>query len=108
MAFVLGLAREFRRADWRRWLSSMSCTEFKTWADYYATRPFFVDLVDCEFASLKLNQFLLAGGKSDEVSMQDFSLITAGDEALEPEEDMGDDQIMAAATFIPGGVRFGQ
>ncbi|EJU0585829.1 TPA: phage tail assembly protein T, partial [Escherichia coli] len=35
MQFVMRLAREFRRADWRRMLSEMSATELGEWGDYF-------------------------------------------------------------------------
>ncbi|WP_370560088.1 phage tail assembly protein T [Edwardsiella tarda] len=105
MAFVMGLAREFRRADWRTWLASMTCSEFRAWTEHFTTVPFAADLIDYEFASLKLNQYLLAGG-TDDVSVKDFCLLNPSDEPSEPEE-MDDDQLMSAAAFIPGGMRFG-
>ena len=107
MRFVLGVAREFKHADWRRWLSEMSCSEFRAWADYFSHHLFSADLLDYEFASVKLNQYLLAGG-AENVTLRDFCLFAKGEEESEEPEEMDDEQIMAAATFIAGGVRVGE
>ncbi|EPW4333714.1 phage tail assembly protein T, partial [Escherichia coli] len=40
MQFVMRLAREFRRGDWRRMLSEMSATELGEWGDYFRRQSF--------------------------------------------------------------------
>ncbi len=47
------LAREFRRADWRRMLSEMSATELGEWGDYFRMQSFSDVWMDAQFASLK-------------------------------------------------------
>lgn len=103
---MLAMAREFQRADWRCWLASMSCSEFKTWADYFGHRPFSVDLWDCEFAALQLTQARLAG-VTDTLSVADFRLFPVSRSA-DVTDEMSADLIMVAAAGIAGGERFEQ
>ncbi|MBB0223196.1 phage tail assembly protein T, partial [Escherichia coli] len=53
MQFVMRLAREYRRADWRRMLSEMSATELGEWGDYFRMQSFSDVWMDAQFASLK-------------------------------------------------------
>lgn len=84
MQFVMRLAREFRRADWRRMLSEMSATELGEWGDYFRMQSFSDVWMDAQFASLKALIVRMVSGSSD-AAVADFSLL--------PEENgMGDQQ----------------
>lgn len=61
MQFVMRLAREFRRADWRRMLSEMSATELGEWGDYFRMQSFSDVWMDAQFASLKALSIILSG-----------------------------------------------
>ena len=94
MQFVMRLAREFRRADWRRMLSEMSATELGEWGDYFR--------MDAQFASLKALIVRMVSGSSD-AAVADFSLL--------PEEngipERTDEELMHLGEGISGGVRYG-
>ncbi len=68
------LAREFRRADWRRMLSEMSATELGEWGDYFRMQSFSDVWMDAQFASLKALIVRMVSGSSD-AAVADFSLL---------------------------------
>lgn len=74
MQFVMRLAREFRRADWRRMLSEMSATELGEWGDYFRMQSFSDVWMDAQFASLKALIVRMVSGSSD-AAVADFSLL---------------------------------
>ena len=74
MQFVMRLAREFRRADWRRMLSEMSATELGEWGDYFRMQSFSDVWMDAQFASLKALIVRMVSGSSD-AAVADFSLV---------------------------------
>ncbi|EQA0898358.1 phage tail assembly protein T [Escherichia coli] len=76
MQFVMRLAREFRRADWRRMLSEMSATELGEWGDYFRMQSFSDVWMDAQFASLKALIVRMVSGSSD-AAVADFSLLEA-------------------------------
>ncbi|NIF58969.1 phage tail assembly protein T [Enterobacter sp. Ap-916] len=98
------LAREFRRADWRRMLSEMSASEFAGWVSHFAVTPFSDELLDAEFATTKGLIVAMLTGNSD-ISDADFSLLTG--EAVEPEQEKTDEDLMLAGEGVYGGVRYG-
>ena len=102
MQFVMRLAREFRRADWRRMLSEMSATELGEWGDYFRMQSFSDVWMDAQFASLKALIVRMVSGSSD-AAVADFSLL--------PEEngipERTDEELMHLGEGISGGVRYG-
>lgn len=97
------LAREFRRADWRRMLSEMSATELGEWGDYFRMQSFSDVWMDAQFASLKALIVRMVSGSSD-AAVADFSLL--------PEEKTGyrserTKKLMHLGEGISGGVRYG-
>lgn len=78
MQFVMRLAREFRRADWRRMLSEMSATELGEWGDYFRMQSFSDVWMDAQFASLKALIVRMVSGSSD-AAVADFSLLLGFD-----------------------------
>lgn len=72
------LAREFRRADWRRMLSEMSATELGEWGDYFRMQSFSDVWMDAQFASLKALIVRMVSGSSD-AAVADFSLLLGFD-----------------------------
>ncbi|EEX9089856.1 phage tail assembly protein T [Escherichia coli] len=102
MQFVMRLAREFRRADWRRMLSEMSATELGEWGDYFRMQSFSAVWMDAQFASLKALIVRMVSGSSD-AAVADFSLL--------PEEngipERTDEELMHLGEGISGGVRYG-
>ncbi len=94
------LAREFRRADWRRMLSEMSATELGEWGDYFRMQSFSDVWLDAQFSTLK----------SLIVQMVSGERFPAGEFSLVPdEEDMAertDDELMHLGEGISGGMRF--
>ncbi len=102
MQFVMRLAREFRRADWRRMLPEMSATELGEWGDYFRMQSFSDVWMDAQFASLKALIVRMVSGSSD-AAVADFSLL--------PEEngipERTDEELMHLGEGISGGVRYG-
>jgi phage tail assembly protein T len=95
------LAREFRRADWRRMLSEMSATEMGEWAEHFRQYSFSDALLDAEFATLKSLMVSLVTGQKPDVA--DFSLMPDP----EPDFEKNDDELMTAGEGLFGGVRYG-
>ncbi|WP_230041939.1 phage tail assembly protein T [Escherichia coli] len=100
MQFVMHLAREFRRADWRRMLSEMSATELGEWGDYFRMQSFSDVWLDAQFSTLKSLIVQMVSGEH----------LPAGEFSLVPdEEDMAertDDELMHLGEGISGGMRF--
>ncbi|EGI13142.1 phage tail assembly protein T [Escherichia coli M605] len=100
MQFVMHLAREFRRADWRRMLSEMSATELGEWGDYFRMQSFGDIWLDAQFSTLK----------SLIVQMVSGERFPAGEFSLVPDEgaiaERTDDELMHLGEGISGGVRF--
>lgn len=94
------LAREFRRADWRRMLSEMSATELGEWGNYFRTRSFGDIWLDAQFSTLK----------SLIVQMVSGERLPAGGFSLVPDEgdiaERTDDELMHLGEGISGGMRF--
>ncbi|CAM3938839.1 phage tail assembly protein T [Xenorhabdus thuongxuanensis] len=99
--FILRLAHEFRRADWRRLLSEISASELGDWLRYFGETPFSPQLLDMEFAGLNYTLVQMLGETST-VTMPDFSLLQRDAPAVE----MDDEMLMAAGEGIAGGVRY--
>ncbi|EGA2650983.1 phage tail assembly protein T [Salmonella enterica] len=101
LAFVMWLAREFRRPDWRQMLAEMSATELGEWAEHFGKNSFSDMLLDAEFATLKSLISGLVTGTHHDAEM--FSLIT------DPESlhEKTDDELMILGEGITGGVRYG-
>ncbi|QGX88285.1 phage tail assembly protein T [Escherichia coli] len=103
MQFVMRLAREFRRADWRRMLSEMSA-HFRAWwvGRLFSGCRASVMWMDAQFASLKALIVRMVSGSSD-AAVADFSLL--------PEEngipERTDEELMHLGEGISGGVRYG-
>ena len=87
------LAREFRRADWRRMLSEMSATELGEWGDYFRMQSFSDVWMDAQFASLKALIVRMVSGSS------------LPEENGIPERT--DEELMHLGEGISGGVRYG-
>ncbi|ENE1905105.1 phage minor tail protein G [Escherichia coli] len=100
--FVMRLAREFRRADWRRMLSEMSATELGEWGDYFRMQSFSDVWMDAQFASLKALIVRMVSGSSD-AAVADFSLLPEENEIPE----RTDEELMHLGEGISGGVRYG-
>ena len=101
MQFVMRLAREFRRADWRRMLSEMSATELGEWGDYFRMQSFSDVWMDAQFASLKALIVRMVSGSSDAAVL--ISAFTGR------ERDTGANgrRLMHLGEGISGGVRYG-
>lgn len=106
---VLGMAREFRRPDWRRMLSGMGCTELREWSVFFCQRPMTDILTDLEFATLTANLVRLVDSSST-LTPADFRLLRdAGEEAFVPGDDIPertDEMLMALAAGMAQGERF--
>lgn len=94
------LAREFRRADWRRMLSEISSTELGEWGNYFRRQSFSDVWTDAQFSTLKALMVQLVSGKT--VSAGDFSLIPGDENRAE----RTDDELMRLGEGISGGMRF--
>ncbi|ELR0534545.1 phage tail assembly protein T [Escherichia coli] len=102
MQFVMRLAREFRRPDWRRMLSEMSATELGEWGDYFMTQSFSDVWVDAQFSTLKSLMVQMVSG--ERLPPGEFSLVPDEGEA-EISERTGD-ELMHLGEGISGGMRF--
>ncbi len=98
------LAREFRRIDWRNMLADLSSTEYSEWGEFYHHHFFEDALLDAHFAALNLNIVSLAIGENT-LNPGHFSLIDPIEVAEAVETD--DDQLMALAESLHGGMRYG-
>lgn len=82
----------------------MSASEFAGWVSHFAETPFSDELLDAEFATTKGLIVAMLTGNSD-ISDADFSLLTG--EAVEPEQEKTDEDLMLAGEGVYGGVRYG-
>lgn len=82
----------------------MSASEFSGWVSHFAATPFSDELLDAEFATTKGLIVTMLTGNS-EISDADFSLLTG--EAVEPEQEKTDEDLMLAGEGVYGGVRYG-
>lgn len=82
----------------------MSASEFAGWVSHFAATPFSDELLDAEFATTKGLIVAMLTGNSD-ISDADFSLLTG--EAVEPEQEKTDEDLMLAGEGVYGGVRYG-
>lgn len=105
--FVMKLAREFHRPDWRAMLAGMTSSEFIQWQEFYQDNYFQDALLDAHFSALNIHILTLACGEN-ELTPGHFSLLSphvakgkndsAGDD---------DDKLMTLAESVHGGVRYG-
>ncbi|EGF1626186.1 phage tail assembly protein T [Escherichia coli] len=100
MQFVMRLAREFRRPDWRRMLSEISATELGEWGDFFRTQSFSDIWLDAQFSTLKSLIVQMVSGEC--IPADDYSLVP--DERDIPERT--DDELMYLGEGISGGMRF--
>lgn len=98
------LARELRRPNWRTMLSNMSSSELEDWHQFYQTHYFEEALLDAHFASLSLHILSLVCGET-ELTAGHFSLLKP--KVVEENHEPDDEQLMAIAESLPGGVRYG-
>ncbi|MDU7381461.1 MAG: phage tail assembly protein T [Enterobacteriaceae bacterium] len=104
----MSMAREFNRTDWRQMLAGMSCSEYEEWRGYWHEHFFTDALLDAHFAALNLNVVsLVCGDREGELTPAHFSLLSPQPlpEQL-PEHEPDDEQMMALAESISGGVRY--
>ncbi|EHC4924593.1 phage tail assembly protein T [Escherichia coli] len=101
MQFVMQLAREFRRADWRRMLSEMSASELGEWGDFFRKQSFGDIWLDAQISTLKSLMVRMVSG--ERIPADDFSLVT--DDRVIPERT--DEELMHLGEGISGGMRFG-
>ncbi|WP_077825556.1 phage tail assembly protein T [Escherichia coli] len=99
MQFVMRLAREFRRGDWRRMLSEMSATELGEGGDYFRRQSFSDVWLDAQFATLKTLIVQMVSGKTVAADM--FSLLPSETEAPV----RTDEELMFLGEGIAGGIR---
>ncbi|HAY0219008.1 TPA: phage tail assembly protein T [Escherichia coli] len=100
MLFVMRLAREFRRPDWRRMLAGMSASELGEWGNYFCTQSFSDVWLDAQFSTLKALVVQMVSGKR--VTADTFSLIPT--DTVSPRRT--DDELMSLGEGIAGGMRF--
>jgi len=98
------LAREFRRPDWRAMLADMSSSDLEEWHRFYESHYFDDALLDAHFAALNLNILSLVCGEND-LNVGHFSLLKP--HVVEEQPDPDDEQLMAIAEGLSGGVRYG-
>lgn len=96
------LAREFRRADWRRMLSEMSATELGEWGDYFRMQSFSDVWMDAQFASLKALIVRMVSGSSD-AAVADFSLLPEENGIPERTDEEGNTNISGVTVVFRAG-----
>ncbi|WP_419145125.1 phage tail assembly protein T [Escherichia coli] len=128
MNFVLKLAREMGRPDWRAMLAGMSSTEYADWHRFYSTHYFHDVLLDMHFSGLTYTVLSLFFSDPD-MHPLDFSLLNRreaedaelaggvrfdpdGNEVIPVSPDMADmteddAMLMTISEGIAGGVRYG-
>lgn len=99
------LAREFGRPDWRAMLAGMSSTEYGDWKIFYRDNFFQDAQLDAHFSSLQytISTLLFA---DPELTPASFSIFSPAFESVE-DADQDDDVLMAKASGMTGGVRYG-
>ncbi|QLR43684.1 phage tail assembly protein T [Enterobacter sp. RHBSTW-00994] len=99
------LAREFGRPDWRAMLAGMSSTEYGDWKTFYRDNFFHDAQLDAHFSSLLYSISTLFFA-DPELTPASFSILSPESESPDDEES-DDDALMAKASGISGGVRYG-
>lgn len=99
------LAREFGRPDWRAMLAGMSSTEYGDWHIFYQDNYFHDAQLDAHFSGL-LYTLSSMFFRDPELTPDSFSLLSPAPESL-PDVDPDDALLMAKASGISGGVRYG-
>lgn len=103
--FVLKLAREFSRPDWRAMLAGMSSTEYGDWKIFYQDNFFHDAQLDALFSGLLYTISTLFFA-DPELTPASFSILSPASESIEVAE-TDDDALMAKAEGISGGIRYG-
>ena len=81
----------------------MSSREWNEWWEYYQEEPFTVCLIDSHFSNLcHLVVSMFVDAKDHDLTPADFSLLAME----EPQAKVTDDELMAVAESIPGGIRY--
>lgn len=99
------LAREFSRPDWRAMLAGMSSTEYSDWRIFYRDNYFHDVQLDAHFSGL-LYTLSSMFFRDQDLTPAIFSILTPTPDDLPPEEP-DDDMLMAKASGMTGGVRYG-
>ena len=99
------LAREFGRPDWRSMLAGMSSTEYGDWHIFYRDNFFHDVQLDAHFSGLLYTISSLFSLNPD-LTPDSFSILTPAPGDL-PVEEPDDDMLMAKASGMSGGVRYG-
>ena len=85
-------------------LAGMSATEFDEWITYYQHHFFDDALLDAHFSALNLTIVSLVCGKNT-LTTRHFSLLNPYE--IEIAQELDDEQLMALAESVPGGIRYG-
>ncbi|MDR3431043.1 MAG: phage tail assembly protein T [Rouxiella aceris] len=84
-------------------LSAMSSSDLEEWHHFYQTHYFEDALLDAHFSALNLTIVSLVCGEND-LTAGHFSLLNP--HTIEEPSEPNDEQIMAIAESLPGGVRY--
>lgn len=100
MAFILKLAREFCRPDWRAMLSELSSSELSDWVLFFRENYFFYSQIDAHFS--RLSHLVLSMMGKNSMTSADFSLYNPSrNDTTVPEEELA-----SLAGTLPGGVSY--